>query len=100
MDMLVDVQKERVEGVGEVTRPRLFCSASDWRTQDTVYIDCSKRGKEYIGLETFGTYRSGSLSTHNRFFTFLPRIHSLSLILYTHTPSSTPSLNLCFFFTC
>ena len=58
VDMLVEVNQETDMKIGQTaTRPRLYCSASSDSIQDRVYIDCSKRGKEYIGLEKFGTYR-------------------------------------------
>ena len=53
VDMLVEISEERLETTGEkVCRPRLKCSGNEG-----TYIDCSKRGKEYIGLSKFDTYR-------------------------------------------
>ena len=58
VDMLVEVREEEDPTTrSRSTRPRLYCSASYDSMQDRVYIDCSKRGKEYVGLEKFGTYR-------------------------------------------
>lgn len=39
-------------GAEYINRPRLFCSG-----EDGTYIDCSKRGSEYIGLAKFDSYR-------------------------------------------
>ena len=53
VDMRVEVEvTSEKDGDEAFRRPRLFCSGSDH-----MYIDCSKRGREYIGLEKFGTYR-------------------------------------------
>ena len=51
VDMLVTIGTETADGE-VVVRPRLHCSAAEG-----TYIDCSKRGKDYLGLAKFDTYR-------------------------------------------
>lgn len=51
VDMLVDVSKTVVNGE-TIVRPILKCSGDSG-----TYIDCSKRGNEYVGLAKFDSYR-------------------------------------------